>query len=149
ECTCTLTQVKNYRAKISGPLLDRIDMHIEVPSVPLDKLAGEPTGEKSEEIRSRVIEARLIQQHRLRGIKGVYANAHMTTRLIRKFCKLTPEGEEILKKAITRLGLSARAYDRVLKLARTIADLEGSEEIQTHHIAEAVQYRSLDREYWM
>ena len=149
ECTCTLTQVKNYRAKISGPLLDRIDMHIEVPSVPLDKLAGEPTGEKSGEIRARVIEARLIQQHRFRGIKGVYANAHMTTRLIRKFCKLTPEGEEILKKAITRLGLSARAYDRVLKLARTIADLEGSEEIQTHHIAEAVQYRSLDREYWM
>ncbi len=149
ECTCSLNEVKNYRAKISGPLLDRIDMHIEVPSVPLNKLAGEPTGESSETIRARVMEARAIQQKRFRGIKGVYANAHMDTRLIRRFCKLSPEGEEILKKAITNLGLSARAYDRVLKLARTIADLEGSEDIKTHHVAEAVQYRSLDREYWM
>ncbi len=148
QCTCTPNQVKNYRAKISGPLLDRIDIHIEVPSVPYKKLAGEPAGESSEEIRARVVEARLRQQKRFRGIKGVYANAHMTTRLIRTFCKLSPEGEEILKMAITRLGLSARAYDRILKLARTIADLEGTDDIMPHHVAEAVQYRSLDREYW-
>jgi len=148
ECSCSLTQVRNYRAKISGPLLDRIDMHIEVPSVPFKKLAGEPTGENSETIRARVIEARHIQQHRFRGCKGIFANAHMTSRHIRQHCKLTPESEEILKMAITRLGLSARAYDRILKLARTIADMEGLEQIQPHHVAEGVQYRSLDREYW-
>ncbi|MCD6417482.1 YifB family Mg chelatase-like AAA ATPase [bacterium] len=148
ECTCTITQVRKYRAKISGPLLDRIDMHIEVPSVRYEKLAGEPTGESTEEIRARVMEARLIQQKRFEGIKNVYANAHMTTKLIRRFCKLSPEGENILKQAITRMGLSARAYDRVLKVSRTIADLENSESIEPYHIAEAVQYRSLDREYW-
>ena len=148
QCTCTLTQVKKYRAKISGPLLDRIDMHIEVPSVPYKKLAGEPTGESSEKIRARVVEARFIQQHRFKDIKGVYANAHMNTKLIRKFCKLDSDGEEILKLAMTKLGLSARAYDRILKLSRTIADLEHSDEIKPHHVAEAVQYRSLDRELW-
>ncbi len=148
ECSCSIAQVKNYRSKVSGPLLDRIDMHIEVPSVPFKKLAGEPTGESSDEIRARVVEARLRQQHRFRGMKGIYANAHMTTRLIRKYCKISREGEDILKLAITRLGLSARAYDRILKLSRTIADLEGTDDILPHHIAEAVQYRSLDREYW-
>ena len=148
QCTCTLTQVKKYRAKISGPLLDRIDMHIEVPSVPYKKLAGEPTGESSEKIRARVVEARLIQQQRFKDIKGVYANAHMNTKLIRKFCKLDSDGEEIIKLAMTKLGLSARAYDRILKLSRTIADLEHSDEIKPHHVAEAVQYRSLDRELW-
>ncbi len=148
QCTCTLANVKNYRSGISGPLLDRIDMHIEVPSVPYKKLAGEPTGENSGQIRSRVMEARAIQQRRFKNIKGIYANAHMTTRHIRQFCKLTPEGEEILKMAMTRLGLSARAYDRVLKLARTIADLDHSDDIQPVHVTEAVQYRSRDREYW-
>lgn len=148
ECKCSIHEIRNYRSKISGPLLDRIDMHIDVPSVPYEKLAGEPTGESSEKIRVRVSEARLRQQKRFSGMKGVYANAHMSTKLIRKFCKLTSEGEDILKMAITRLGLSARAFDRILKVARTIADIEGTDEILPHHVAEAVQYRSLDREFW-
>ncbi len=148
ECTCTITQVKKYRSKISGPLLDRIDMHIEVPSVKYDKLAGEPTGQSTDEIRARVMEARMVQQRRFENVKDVYANAHMHTKLIRQFCKLTQQSEDILKQAITRFGLSARAYDRVLKVARTIADLENCEIIEPYHIAEAVQYRTLDREYW-
>ena len=148
QCSCTIAQVKRYRSRISGPLLDRIDMHIEVPSVQYGKLAGEPTGENSQEIRKRVMAARIIQQQRFATLENVHANAHMHTKLIRKSCKLNQESESILKMAITKLGLSARAYDRVLKVSRTIADLEAEENIQPHHVAEAVQYRSLDREYW-
>ncbi len=148
RCLCSLTQVKNYRAKVSGPLLDRIDMHIEVPSVPYKKLTGEKTGESTERIRMRVVASRNKQQTRFEGIRNVYANAHMNTKMIREHCILNAESQDIIKMAMTKLGLSARAYDRILKLSRTIADLEDSDEIKSHHVAEAVQYRALDRELW-
>ncbi len=142
-------QMQRYLSKISGPLLDRIDLHIEVNKVSYDELSGKAKGESSEEIRDRVVEAREIQTKRFLGVKGVYCNAQMNTRQVRKVCQLKPESSEILKKAITSLGLSARAYDRILKVGRTIADLDHSEHIESHHIAEAIQYRSLDREGWL
>jgi len=142
-------QMQRYLSKISGPLLDRIDLHIEVNKVSYDELSGKAKGESSEVIRKRVMEAREIQSQRFLGIKGVYGNAQMNTRLVRKVCKLDEVSSSILKKAITTLGLSARAYDRILKVGRTIADLDKSESIQSHHIAEAIQYRSLDREGWL
>ncbi|MFN1834749.1 YifB family Mg chelatase-like AAA ATPase [Balneola sp. MJW-20] len=142
-------QMKRYLSKISGPLLDRIDLHIEVNKVSYDELSGKAKGESSTEIRKRVIEARNIQTKRFLGIKGVYSNAQMSTRMVRKLCPLEESGSQILKKAITSLGLSARAYDRILKVSRTIADLDRSESIRSHHIAEAIQYRSLDREGWL
>ncbi len=148
ECHCTPAQIQNYIGKLSGPLLDRIDIHIEVPSVKYSELSGPSTGEHSDDIRKRVISARHIQTERFRGIKNVFCNAHMETKLIRKFCVLDEQGESLLKMAITKMGLSARAYDRILKLSRTIADLEDSENIAPHHVSEAVQYRSLDRKYW-
>lgn len=142
-------QMQRYLSKISGPLLDRIDLHIEVNKVSYDELSGRAKGESSEEIRKRVIEARKIQSQRFFGAKGVYNNAQMNTRQVRKVCKLDTTGSEILKGAIISLGLSARAYDRILKVGRTIADLDKSENIQANHIAEAIQYRSLDREGWL
>lgn len=142
-------QMQRYLSKISGPLLDRIDLHIEVNKVSYDELSGKAKGESSKEIRERVIEARTIQSRRFIGLKGVYSNAQMNTRQVRKVCELDETSSEILKKAITSLGLSARAYDRILKVGRTIADLDKSENIQSHHIAEAIQYRSLDREGWL
>lgn len=142
-------QMQRYLSKISGPLLDRIDLHIEVNKVSYDELSGKAKGESSKEIRERVIEARSIQSRRFLGLKGVYSNAQMNTRQVRKVCELDETSSEILKKAITSLGLSARAYDRILKVGRTIADLDKSENIQSHHIAEAIQYRSLDREGWL
>lgn len=142
-------QMQRYLSKISGPLLDRIDLHIEVNKVSYDELSGKAKGESSKEIRDRVVQAREIQTKRFFGIKGVYCNAQMNTRQVRKVCKLKPESSEILKKAITSLGLSARAYDRILKVGRTIADLDCSEHIESRHIAEAIQYRSLDREGWL
>ena len=142
-------QMQRYLSKISGPLLDRIDLHIEVNKVSYEELSGKAKGESSKEIRERVVEARTIQSTRFLGVKGVYCNAQMNTRQVRKVCKLDESGSEILKKAITSLGLSARAYDRILKVARTVADLDNSESIQSHHIAEAIQYRSLDREGWL
>lgn len=148
-CTCTPNQIQHYMSKISGPLLDRIDIHIEVPTVPYKKLSGVPTGEKSEIIRDRVTSARAIQTERFAGEEGVYANAHMNTPLIRRYCVPDESGDALLKTAITRLGFSARAYDRVLKLARTIADLDGADGVKSHHIAEAIQYRSLDRKFWL
>ncbi len=146
ECTCTLPQIQRYRSRISGPLLDRIDIHIEVPAVPYDDLAGKPTGDRSEVIRERVIRARGRQLERFRDLPNIFCNAHMQTREIRKFCQVDAESQQLLRMAITKLGLSARAYDRILKVARTIADLEGEEKILPQHVSEAIQYRSLDRD---
>jgi magnesium chelatase family protein len=135
--------------RISGPLLDRIDIHIDVPAVKFRELAGEatPETEDSTVIRKRVIAARERQQARLHSEK-IFSNAAMTPRMIRRHCRIDSASEQMLEIAMTRLGLSARAYDRILKVSRTIADLTGSEEIQTSHVAEAVGYRSLDRTYW-
>lgn len=148
ECVCAPGRVQNYLNKISGPLLDRIDLHIEVTPVSFDELTEKTDGEGSKEIRDRVVATRLIQEHRFKGCNGIHANAQMGTREIKDFCQINKEGMEILKIAMDRLGLSARAYDRILKVARTIADIEGSRAIQTQHLAEAIQYRSLDKEGW-
>lgn len=149
ECTCTPTQIQRYMGRISGPLFDRIDIHIEVPAVKFQELASKESGEPSKVIRERVQRAREIQLMRFRDTKGVYCNAHMESKLIQKFCQLDAECEELLKVAITKLGLSARAYDRIIKVARTIADLDSSDRIKPQHISEAVQYRSLDRQLWI
>jgi magnesium chelatase family protein len=135
-------------AKISGPLLDRIDIHIEVPAVKYKELASKSAGEKSETVRERVIAAREIQQRRFAGSKHIFSNADMGSKEIKEFCQIDSAGEELLKMAMTKLGLSARAYDRILKVSRTIADLERSEKILPQHLSEAIQYRSLDRELW-
>lgn len=148
ECTCTSVQIQKYMSKISGPLLDRIDIHIEVPAVKYKELAAKSQGEKSETIRQRVISARLIQQKRFAGRKNIFSNADMGSKEIKEFCQIDSAGEELLKMAMTKLGLSARAYDRILKVSRTIADLENNEKILPQHLSEAIQYRSLDRELW-
>jgi magnesium chelatase family protein len=147
--TSDMIQMQRYLSKISGPLLDRIDLHIEVRKVPYEELMSLKEGEKSDDVRERVIAARDVQLNRFMGIKGVYTNAQMDTRLVRAQCKLNPSGESILRKAMEVLGLSARAHDRILKVARTIADIEKSDQIQAAHIAEAVQYRNLDRKGWL
>ncbi len=148
QCLCNPGQVQKYLSRISGPLLDRIDIHIEVVPVPFNKLAEAPLAEKSESVRERVIKARDIQTVRYKNNPNIYSNAQMTTKLLRKYSKLDESGSLILKNAMEKLDLSARAYDRILKVARTIADLEASENIQSHHVAEAVQYRSLDKAGW-
>ncbi len=148
ECTCTPQQIQRYMAKISGPLLDRIDIHIEVPAVKFKELSSKGESEKSSVIRERVISAREIQLRRFENMKHIYNNGDMGSKEVRTFCKLDSAGEELLKMAMTKLGLSARAYDRILKVSRTIADLENSENILPHHLSEAIQYRSLDRELW-
>ena len=135
-------------AKISGPLLDRIDIHIDVPAVKYSELRGGEAVEKSAQIRERVQRARDVQQERFRGT-SLFANAQMNTRQVRRYCPIEEGGERLLESAITRMGLSARAHDRILKVSRTIADLEGGGPIQTKHLAEAVHYRSLDRTYWV
>ncbi len=147
-CNCTPTNIQRYISKISGPLLDRIDIHIEVPAVKFKELSSESMGEGSEAIRKRVNAARKIQLERFQEQEGIYCNAQMETNLIRKICKVDNDSLSLLKTAITRLGLSARAYDRILKVSRTIADLEGSEGITSAHISEAIGYRNLDRNYW-
>ncbi|TNE72660.1 ATP-binding protein [bacterium] len=144
-----MVAMQRYLSKISGPLLDRIDLHVEVNKVGFDELNSKQSGENSKTIRERVIGARKIQSERFKGIKGVYSNAQMSTRMVRSICQLDDSGSALLKNAINKLNLSARAYDRILKVARTIADLSFSEKIKTEHIAEAIQYRSLDREGWL
>lgn len=141
-------EMNRYLNKISGPLLDRIDLHIEVNPVPFEKLAEKSTSEKSEEIRKRVVKARSIQSNRFKEYNGVHYNAQMPTKLISAFCELDQTSLNLLQTAMDKLNLSARAYDRILKVARTIADLELSEKINPQHIAEAIQYRSLDRDLW-
>ena len=148
ECRCTPLQIQRYVGRISGPLLDRIDIHVDVPAVRFKELSNEGArAESSEEIRARVIRARERQSARFAG-EGIFANAQMSSRHIRRFCRLEAEGERLLESAMTRLGLSARAYDRILKVSRTIADLDAAAEVRPAHVAEAVGYRSLDRTYW-
>ena len=147
ECSCTPPLIQRYLARISGPLLDRIDLHIQVPAVRYKELAQEEAGEDSAAIRGRILAAREEQFRRLAPF-GLYCNAQMTPRTLRRFCKLDAESEKQMENVITKLGLSARAYDRILKVSRTIADLAGSEKIQACHVSEAIQYRTLDRAYW-
>jgi magnesium chelatase family protein len=144
-CSCGALLIQRYRSRISGPLLDRIDIHLEVPAVAYGDLVGAQASESSTAIRSRVEEARSVQRARFRGQPGLHANAHMTARDIRHHCRLSAEVEHVLKQAVARLRLSARAYHRVLKIARTIADLAGAAQLKTAHVSEAIQYRSLDR----
>jgi len=148
ECTCTQGQIRKYLSKISGPLLDRIDIHIELPPISYSEISSKKEGEPSEKIRERVERARKIQLERFKNEKGIYFNAHMKQKHLKKYINISEEGENLLKDAMEKMNFSARAYTRILKLSRTIADLEESEEIKPHHIAEAIQYRALDREYW-
>ncbi len=148
ECTCPPGAVQKYLSRVSGPLLDRIDLHVEVTPVNFSELTSDRKAESSEAIRERVIKAREIQEKRFEGLKDVYCNAQMSPRMVREICRINEAGQLLLKKAMERLGLSARAYDRILKVSRTIADLSGSEEIKIEHLAEAIHYRSLDREGW-
>ena len=147
-CVCREGEVQKYLNKISGPLMDRIDLHVEVLPVPYNELSDTRRGESSADIRQRVIKARKIQEERFRSNHGIYSNAQMTPQLLQKHCGLDQRSQESLRNAMHRLGLSARAYDRILKVARTIADLEGSPNIQFEHLAEAINYRSLDRDNW-
>jgi len=148
DCVCAPGIVQKYLNKISGPLLDRIDIHVEVTPVPFKELSSVRESEKSEVIRERVIAARQIQEQRYKNMEGIYCNAQITSKLLRTICKIDDAGQSLLKKAMDRLSLSARAYDRILKVARTIADLDNSEDIKNDHLAEAIHYRSLDRENW-
>jgi magnesium chelatase family protein len=144
ECTCAPAAIQRYRSRISGPLLDRIDIHIEVPAVKYKDLTERSTGEPSDAIRARVNAARALQLERFKGLT-IYCNAQMGAREQRRYCEVEPSAEKLLEVAINRLGLSARAYTRILKVARTVADLDRSPTIQASHVSEAIQYRSLDR----
>ena len=148
ECTCQPGAVEKYLNRISGPLLDRIDLHIEVVPVPFEELSKKGTGERSSVVRARVTRARQIQTERFADIPGMHSNSQMNSKMIQKYCTLNDECSNLLKGAMDRLNLSARAYDRILKVARTIADLDNSQYIKEEHLAEAIQYRSLDRENW-
>ena len=148
HCVCTPGQIQRYMNRISGPLLDRMDLHIEVPVVPFNQLSQMQQGESSEVIRTRVIAARKRQEERFKAFKGVYCNAQMSERMIHQFCEPDEDSLNMLRLAMERLHLSARAYNRILKVARTIADLEGEEHVLSHHIAEAIGYRNLDRSDW-
>ena len=147
QCTCTPNQINQYRSKVSGPLLDRIDIQVEVAGVEYDDLSNTEKGESSAEIKKRVNKARQIQIERYKNHK-IYSNSQLSAGMLREFCKIDDEANNILKMAFDRLGLSARAHSRILKVARTIADLEGSENIRSEHIAEAIQYRNLDRKFF-
>jgi magnesium chelatase family protein len=149
ECKCTPPMIQRYVSKISGPLLDRIDIHIDVPAVNFKELRSTVQAEPSASIRERVLKARARQLKRFRGAgEKFFANAQMGSRQIRTFCELSPDCERLLERAMTQQGLSARAHDRILKVSRTVADLEGAEQLEAKHIAEAIQYRTLDRTYW-
>jgi magnesium chelatase family protein len=162
DCQCTPPMIQRYVSKVSGPLLDRIDIHIEVPAVQYKELRSTSAAEGSEQIRARVLAARQLQHARFAvpsvaqstngtaksRARPIYANAQMGTQQIRTFCELSPDAERLLERAMQQQGLSARAHDRILKVARTIADLEGVPAIAVKHLAEAIQYRALDRSYW-
>jgi magnesium chelatase family protein len=148
ECTCTPMQIQKYVGRISGPLLDRIDLHVEVPAVKYTELASKRSGEPSAAIRRRVMMAREVQMGRFGGRQGLFSNADMESKEIKEFCEIDASGADLLKTAMNRLGLSARAYDRILKVARTIADLAQSQQIKPEHLGEAIQYRSLDRSFY-
>lgn len=148
ECVCGPGIVQRYLSKISGPLLDRIDLHVEVVPVSFDEMTARRKAETSEDIRQRVMKAREVQSRRFEKQKEIYSNAMMPSNMVKEVCEINDAGRTLLKTAMERLGLSARAYDRILKVSRTIADLAGSENIRTEHLAEAIQYRSLDREGW-
>jgi magnesium chelatase family protein len=148
ESKCSPREIQNYLGRISGPLLDRIDLHIEVPAVKFREMASEKTGETSTQIRERVVAARKLQQQRFAGRARVSCNARMGTKELKAWCALDDATLDLLKMAMTDMNLSARAYDRILKVARTIADLAGSESITSDHVSEAIQYRSLDRQIW-
>ncbi|MCE7073526.1 YifB family Mg chelatase-like AAA ATPase [Dyadobacter sp. CY327] len=148
QCVCGTGVVQKYLNKISGPLLDRIDLHVEVTPVSFDQIASTRKSESSEQIRARVIKAREMQTERFRNNKEIYSNAMMSPEMVKEICIISDPGKALLRTAMERLGLSARAYDRILKVSRTIADLAGSADIQVQHLAEAIQYRSLDRENW-
>ena len=145
---CPPGTVQKYLNKISGPLLDRIDIHVEVTPVSYNELAGKRLSEKSSSVRERVIQTRKIQDQRYQNNEEVHCNAQMSSKQLRDICQIDEEGNQLLKTAMEKLGLSARAYDRILKVARTIADLDENEKIEANHLAEAIQYRSLDREGW-
>jgi magnesium chelatase family protein len=148
DCVCSSGVVQKYLNRISGPLLDRIDIHIEVIPVPFDKMSDLHSSESSSEVRNRVTNARNIQMKRFCSCEGIHSNSQLTPALMREYCNLSGECNLMLKNAMEKLGLSARAYDRIIRVSRTIADLEASPDIGPHHLAEAIQYRSLDRESW-
>lgn len=147
SCTCSKNDVTKYLSKISGPLLDRMDIHVEVPPIDYDSLSVNTESESSAEIRKRVMKVRKLQQERFKDLH-IANNARITPAVIRKVCTLTDDASRLLGIAFDKLGLSARAYDRILKVSRTIADMDGAETINSAHITEAIQYRSLDRKYW-
>ena len=148
ECHCTPPMIQRYVSKISGPLLDRIDIQIEVPSVKYKELRTTVASEESAVVRMRVMDARKAQRARFVSEKNTYCNAQMAPKMIRKHCAISADGEKLLENAVSRLGLSARAHDRILKVSRTIADLDDSETVEPKHLSEAIQYRTLDRSYW-
>ena len=147
-CTCPPGAVQKYLNKVSGPLLDRIDLHVEVTPVPFSELSNIRKEQSSGTIREKVIKAREVQADRYKDHPGIYANAQMSSKMLKEICIIDNVGQMLLKAAMEKLNLSARAYDRILKVSRTIADLEGSENIKPEYLAEAIQYRSLDREGW-
>lgn len=147
ECSCSPAAVHRYLGRVSGPLMDRIDLHVEVTPVSREEMSSEEVAESSASIRERVMRAREVQAKRFQGL-GIYTNTMMSSAMLRKFCPLSPDARRLLDAAMERLKLSARAYDRIIKVARTIADLEGEADIQPQHISEAIGYRSLDRESW-
>jgi magnesium chelatase family protein len=148
ECVCGPGVVQKYLSKISGPLLDRIDLHVEVTPVSFDQISSTRKSESSEQIRERVIQARKRQTERFKDHKDIYSNAMMAPEMVKQICVIEEAGKALLRRAMEKLGLSARAYDRILKVSRTIADLADSDDIKVEHLAEAIQYRSLDRENW-
>ena len=147
KCRCSQNEIRRYLDRVSGPLLDRIDIQIEVDAVPVKEINAARPGESSAQVAARVRKAREIQQARYRG-EGIHCNAQLDARLSRKYCALSPEATAILHMAVERMGMSMRAYGRVLKVARTIADLRGDEKIQTQDVSEAIQFRELDQKYW-